>query len=207
MCEGAIRPFAPKPLLSAGAGIYHHDLEPNASLFATRKACEPVHLQLNEKTWAVQVINNLGRPLNGARARLTLYNLDGTKSYQRDFDVNAAPSHATDLPPVEWPANLSPVHFVKLELLNQAGESLSDNFYWRAPRHPDDLQDLGTMPKVTLALKAARRVQSGMVWVNGVGNHFKGTPYGGLKNSGIGKESCLSELLSYTEEKSIQIFL
>jgi betaine-aldehyde dehydrogenase len=57
------------------------------------------------------------------------------------------------------------------------------------------------------ALKAARRVQSGMVWVNGVGNHFKGTPYGGYKNSGIGKESCLSELLSYTEEKSIQIFL
>jgi acyl-CoA reductase-like NAD-dependent aldehyde dehydrogenase len=57
------------------------------------------------------------------------------------------------------------------------------------------------------ALKAARRVQSGMVWVNGVGNHFKGTPYGGYKNSGVGKESCLSELLSYTEEKSIQIFL
>ena len=57
------------------------------------------------------------------------------------------------------------------------------------------------------ALKAARRVQSGMVWVNGVGNHFKGTPYGGLKNSGVGKESCLSELLSYTEEKAIQIFL
>jgi len=45
-----------------------HDLEPNASLFATRKACEPVHLQLNEKTWAVQVINNLGRPLQ-RRAR------------------------------------------------------------------------------------------------------------------------------------------
>src|SRR5215475_10931522 len=57
------------------------------------------------------------------------------------------------------------------------------------------------------AIKAARRVQSGCVWVNGVGNHFKGTPYGGYKNTGVGKESCLAELLSYTEEKSIQIFL
>jgi len=57
------------------------------------------------------------------------------------------------------------------------------------------------------AIKAARRVQSGCVWINGVGNYFKGTPYGGLKNSGIGKESCLAELLSYTEEKSIQIIL
>ena len=36
------------------------------------------------------------------------------------------------------------------------------------------------------AIKAARRVQSGCVWINGVGNYFKGTPYGGLKNSGIG---------------------
>jgi betaine-aldehyde dehydrogenase len=57
------------------------------------------------------------------------------------------------------------------------------------------------------ALKAARRVQSGMVWINGVGNHFKGTPYGGYKNSGVGRESCLEELLSYTETKTIQIFL
>ena len=57
------------------------------------------------------------------------------------------------------------------------------------------------------AINAARRVQSGCVWINGVGNYFKGTPYGGLKNSGIGKESCLQELLSYTEEKSIQIIL
>jgi betaine-aldehyde dehydrogenase len=57
------------------------------------------------------------------------------------------------------------------------------------------------------AIKAARRVQSGCVWINGVGNYFNGTPYGGLKNSGIGKESALQELLSYTEEKSIHIIL
>ncbi len=57
------------------------------------------------------------------------------------------------------------------------------------------------------ALTAARRMRAGMVWVNGVGNHFKGTPYGGYKNSGVGRESCLDELLSYTETKSIQILL
>jgi betaine-aldehyde dehydrogenase len=60
---------------------------------------------------------------------------------------------------------------------------------------------------ISRAIKAARRVQSGCVWINGAGNYYKGTPYGGLKNSGIGKESCLQELLSYTEEKSIQIIL
>ena len=29
--------------------FYHHDLEPNSALFATKKACEPIHIQLNEK--------------------------------------------------------------------------------------------------------------------------------------------------------------
>src|SRR5262249_48630651 len=57
------------------------------------------------------------------------------------------------------------------------------------------------------AINAARRVQSGCVWINGVGNYFKGTPYGGLKNSGIGKESCLQELVRYTGRKGIQNIL
>jgi betaine-aldehyde dehydrogenase len=32
-------------------------------------------------------------------------------------------------------------------------------------------------------------------------------PYGGFKNSGIGREEGISELLSYTEEKVINIVL
>lgn len=60
---------------------------------------------------------------------------------------------------------------------------------------------------ITRALTAARKIQAGTVWVNGVGTHFKGTPYGGYKNSGIGRESCMEELLSYTEVKAIQILL
>jgi betaine-aldehyde dehydrogenase len=32
-------------------------------------------------------------------------------------------------------------------------------------------------------------------------------PFGGFKNSGIGREGGLEELLSYTEEKAIHIML
>jgi betaine-aldehyde dehydrogenase len=60
---------------------------------------------------------------------------------------------------------------------------------------------------VSTALKAARRVQSGHIWINGVSGHFKGMPFGGFKNSGIGREEGLSELLSYTEEKAIHVML
>jgi len=32
-----------------------------------------------------------------------------------------------------------------------------------------------------------------------------GAPYGGIKQSGIGREECLDELLSYTQVKSIRM--
>lgn len=56
------------------------------------------------------------------------------------------------------------------------------------------------------ALSAARQIQSGTIWINGVSNHFKAAPFGGYKNSGIGKEESLSEIVSYTQEKLINIF-
>src|SRR5271170_3707409 len=75
--------------------IYHHDLEPNSAFFAVKKAAEMVHVQLNESNGDVEVINNLDAPLDGARAHLAIYNLDGSVQYKKDFDVEAAGSVAT----------------------------------------------------------------------------------------------------------------
>src|SRR5438105_5043022 len=124
--------------------LYHHDLEPNSALFAVKKAAEPVHIQLNEVNGDVEVVNNLTTPLQGKRAHLAIYNLDGSIAYQHDFDVSAAASADTSLGAVEWPANLSVVHFIKLELRDGDGKQVSENFYWRAlPEHQDDLKALG----------------------------------------------------------------
>ena len=60
---------------------------------------------------------------------------------------------------------------------------------------------------VSTALKAARWIQSGYIWVNGVSGHYPATPFGGYKNTGIGREEDYGELLSYTEEKTIHIVL
>jgi betaine-aldehyde dehydrogenase len=60
---------------------------------------------------------------------------------------------------------------------------------------------------ISRALRVAQRIVAGYVWVNGVGTHFRGVPYGGFKNSGIGREEGLGELLSYTEEKVINLLI
>lgn len=142
--------------------IYHHDLEPNSSLFAVKKACEPVHIQLNEKTGSVEVINNLPTQMNNAHAHLTIYNLDGTAAYQHDYDVNAVASRATDLGKVEWPDGLSSVHFIKLTLEDENHATVSDNFYWRGqPEQPDHLQYLDSLKTMTLDAKVMRHDADG----------------------------------------------
>jgi betaine-aldehyde dehydrogenase len=57
------------------------------------------------------------------------------------------------------------------------------------------------------AHRAAQRVAAGFVWVNEVARHFPGTPFGGYKQSGLGREECLDELLAFTQEKNIHIRL
>jgi betaine-aldehyde dehydrogenase len=60
---------------------------------------------------------------------------------------------------------------------------------------------------LNLAHRTAAAVQSGFVWINEVGKHFLGTPFGGYKQSGVGREECLAELLAFTQEKNIHISL
>ena len=111
--------------------IYSHDLEPLAALYGAKKACEPLHVQLNQDNWHVMVINTLPQPRKGLQAVVRIYDMDGTQRSQKALPVDARPCAATDLGAAEWPAGLSPVHYVKLELKDARGEVISDNFYWR----------------------------------------------------------------------------
>jgi aldehyde dehydrogenase (NAD+)/betaine-aldehyde dehydrogenase len=58
-----------------------------------------------------------------------------------------------------------------------------------------------------LAMSFVRAIESGFVYVNTTARHFVGTPFGGWKNSGLGREECLEELLSYTQNKGVHIFV
>lgn len=53
----------------------------------------------------------------------------------------------------------------------------------------------------------ASAIEAGYIWINGVGSHFLGAAFGGYKQSGLGREECLEELLSYTQTKNVNITL
>lgn len=57
------------------------------------------------------------------------------------------------------------------------------------------------------AHRTAMAVEAGYVWINEVGKHFLGAPFGGFKQSGLGREECFEEMLSFTQEKNIHLRL
>jgi betaine-aldehyde dehydrogenase len=48
-------------------------------------------------------------------------------------------------------------------------------------------------------------VQSGYIWVNDAATHYVGVPFGGYKQSGIGREESIEELLACTQIKNINV--
>jgi hypothetical protein len=122
---------------------------------------------MNQNDWHLMVINNSAQTLSGLTTRTMVFNLDGSRQSSQTNTLTAAPSAATDGGLIAFPENLSPVHFVKLDLRDAQDRLLSDNFYWRsAPEHPDDFTALNTMPAVALDIQATRKDAGGKCLVD-----------------------------------------
>jgi acyl-CoA reductase-like NAD-dependent aldehyde dehydrogenase len=57
------------------------------------------------------------------------------------------------------------------------------------------------------ALRVARAVETGTLSINSNSSVRVTTPFGGFKQSGIGREECFDEMLSFTQEKNIHVKL
>jgi betaine-aldehyde dehydrogenase len=58
---------------------------------------------------------------------------------------------------------------------------------------------------LSTAMRAVRDLQAGYTWVNWSASHIPGTPFGGVKDSGVGREESIDELLSYTQCKNVYL--
>lgn len=60
---------------------------------------------------------------------------------------------------------------------------------------------------MTTAQKAIRRMEAATVWVNTSASHYLGMPWGGYKQSGIGREDCFEEMVEMTQRKAVHVKL
>jgi hypothetical protein len=114
-------------------GILSSDYATQASYYATKKACETLHVQLDLATGDVQLIDTSREALAQARVDADVYALDGKLMLHRDAIVDAASDDVTqalhlDLAPLLGDTTV----LVHLELHAREGALLSQNLYWRA---------------------------------------------------------------------------
>jgi hypothetical protein len=127
---------------------YDYYLEPTAGYFGARKGAEPLHIQWNPVTEAVEVVNYSARDQAGLIATADVRNLDGTVAWQQSAELASREDSTRSVIDLEYPLTVSPVHFIRLRLTRGA-ELLSENFYWRATEE-GDFRALRALPKTPL---------------------------------------------------------
>jgi len=139
--------------------LYHYDLEPNAALFAVKKACETVHVQMNEATRGIEIVNNRPEALKDLKLEVLMYRSDGHVDFRRVDSVAQVPGSATEKVAQVPNAYDTALFFFKLNLLDAQDKLVSTNFYWQhvAQDQFDGLQDL---PTVTLEADATSRAEN-----------------------------------------------
>ena len=138
--------------------LYHYDLEPNSALYATQKAAEIVHVQLNEADRNVEIINNRGGPLQNVKLTQSIYRFDGTLDKQQTVSIASIPASTAQKAYTIWVnPHITELYFIKLDLTDASGKLLSSNFYWQNVAQ-DDYAGLANLPTVTLAIQAQSHV-------------------------------------------------
>jgi betaine-aldehyde dehydrogenase len=57
------------------------------------------------------------------------------------------------------------------------------------------------------AHRLAAGVEAGYIWINNASQHWVGVPFGGYKQSGMGREESIDELLACTQIKNVSVTL
>ena len=133
--------------------IYDWFLNPASAYYFTKKALEPLHIQLNENNFTVSVINTNHKNFVNLKASVKVYNFDLTEKWSKQETFNMNENCYRELFMLPKIKNLSETYFVRLILTDNSGKTVSDNFYWLSSKTKPDFSDLNTFTRVDLAIK------------------------------------------------------
>ena len=143
--------------------ILSSDYDTQASFYGTKKACEPVHVQLNLATYEVDIINTTGTAMPGLTVSAKVYSLENALLFQGKLQKDAAADSATGSLKLDLaPLLAQGVVIVKLELVDTSGKMVSDNLYWLGAE-PSSYRALTRLAATQLRTAASSRSADGNV--------------------------------------------
>jgi hypothetical protein len=139
---------------------YTWDYETHAAFYGAKKACEPVHIQLQPVSRDVQVINTSLQEYSHAKVSAEVLSLQGKKLYAVEESLNVAANAKTNCFPLSLPETLRlpDVYCVRLQLRTQREDLLSDNVYWESslPEKKRNFRVFNNLPAVRLVGSGTR---------------------------------------------------
>jgi len=112
---------------------YSWDGETHGSYYGAKKACEPVHVQLNRHDNRFVLVNATLQPLQALQLEYAIYGADGKRVFVKTMAGLSIP--ADDKVVMDAPdagsSVLPATYMVRLRLMDAGGRLLSVNEYWR----------------------------------------------------------------------------
>jgi mannosylglycoprotein endo-beta-mannosidase len=131
--SGVLFWYLNSPLRQVDGRMWDYTLEPTAALFATQNALEPLHPQFDYLKNTVSVCNDYYKAFSGCRVKAEVYDINSRKVCEKSQVIDIPEDGvANDIFRIEFPENISQVHFIKLRLFDYSGKLVGDNFYWRS---------------------------------------------------------------------------
>jgi beta-galactosidase/beta-glucuronidase len=136
--------------------IYSSDYDTHAAYYGTKKANEPLHVQMNLPDYQLAVINTQLRQVPQLRLHSRVLTLDNRVLEERTDQLSAAANAVTNAQPLNLLPHLEAhgVVLVKLELMDASGRVLSENFYWEG-KDDGALRKLNELPESSIKILAS----------------------------------------------------
>ena len=129
---------------------YDYYFEPTGAYFGCKKACEPLHIQMNALKGTVEAVNYHAGDHKDLTATARLLDMYGSEVQSQRAELDIAEDSTVTCFPLEVPETITDAYFVRLELSDTEGHILSDNFYWQG-RESGDVKALRTLGKTRLS--------------------------------------------------------
>jgi hypothetical protein len=140
---------------------YDYFFDTDAGYYGAKKGAEPLHIQWNASTDAVEVVNYSSGDQTGLTAHAQIINIDGTVKWEKTASLDSHEDSTLTPIQLEFPTALSRTHFIRLSLM-RGDQVLSSNFYLRGVTENDyqGIRELASA-KVTAKTRIGR---SGSEW-------------------------------------------
>ena len=149
---------------------YSWDYETHGSYFGSKKACEPLHIQMNLPDQKIVAVNTSLRSFSAAHASLNVHDLTGVVIHRQEVTIDFKANSLTECFNTSLPESALGLLYFRLQLRDADGRVLSENAYWHNPGNVRDLSDLMTVPQVgvsgSMAEEAAGRKSMRFVLTN-----------------------------------------